>query len=288
MAETSITRLKYAYLILTTIFHAASRQLKASQPIMILQSHSSSILFRPNSRPSLLHNLNSKYFLREALIASDLPPKATDTIGNLTWKEWCCIWLPFPQSILVSWCYPDIVREENVTFMHFGRYNLKHLSMNVYRRSNVTNAPILVYIHGGGWMTGSREHPPYSFLYQIAMLGWVVCVLDYRLSPMVKFPTQLIDLKHRIAFLRRYGAARFQANPDYIVAPGESAGGHFAALVTLTSGNTMYQPGFDDVDTSFKACIDLFGVHDFADRHGLYYKRIREHRFTEGLETFIM
>lgn len=120
------------------------------------------------------------------------------------------------------------------------------------------------------------------------MLGWVVCVLDYRLSPIVRFPTQLIDLKHGIAFLRRHGSTRYQANSDYIVAAGESAGGHLAALVALTSCNSMYQPGFEDVDTSVKACIDLYGVHDFTDRHGLYYKRIRDHRFIEGLGALIM
>lgn len=115
----------------------------------------------------LEYNLGSKHFIRKALRASGLPPKLINTIGILTWKEWCCIWLPFPQSILVPWCYPDVIKEENVTYMHFGRYNLKHLRMNVYRRSNVTNAPILIYIHGGGWMVGSRKHPPYSFVYQV-------------------------------------------------------------------------------------------------------------------------
>src|SRR4030095_13298362 len=43
-----------------------------------------------------------------------------------------------------------------------------------------------------------------------------------------------------------------------------------AALVALTANEPAYQPGFEHVDTSVRACVAFYGVYDFTDRHGVW------------------
>jgi len=54
---------------------------------------------------------------------------------------------------------------------------------------------------------------------------------------------------------------------------GGSAGGHLAALVALTANEPAYQPGFEKVDTSVRACVVFYGVYDFTDRFGVWPHR---------------
>ncbi|RLN95101.1 hypothetical protein BBJ28_00000090 [Nothophytophthora sp. Chile5] len=155
-------------------------------------------------------------------------------------------------------------------------------------RDAMPNAPILLFVHGGGWIIGSRVNPPLPFVHQVATLGWVVCVIDYQLSPRVAFPEHLIDSKRAIAYLREHARKQFDANPNFIVAAGESAGGHLASLLALTSTDKSFQPGFEDVDTSVCGCIDTYGVHDFKDRNGLHFYKDKDHSFQHFVELMVM
>lgn len=119
-------------------------------------------------------------------------------------------------------------------------------------------------------------------------MGWVVCVIDYRKSPKVAFPTHLIDAKRAIAYLRKNAHAKFAADPEFIVVAGESAGGHLASLVALTANETLLQPGFESVDTSVRGCIDTYGVHDFKDRHGFYFYKNKDYSFKRYIELLVM
>lgn len=115
-----------------------------------------------------------------------------------------------------------------------------------------------------------------------------MCVIDYRLSPKVAFPTHLIDAKRAIAYLRRHARLKFDADPDFIVVGGESAGGHLASLVALTPNDKSLQPGFEEVDTSVRGCIDTYGVHDFKDRHGVWFQRNKSNMFLRFIEILVM
>lgn len=119
-------------------------------------------------------------------------------------------------------------------------------------------------------------------------MGWVVCVIDYRKSPKVAFPTHLIDIKRAIAYLRKNARAKFAADPEFIVVAGESAGGHLASLVALTANEPFLQPGFESVDTTVRGCVDTYGVHDFKDRHGFYFYKNKDYSFKRFIELLVM
>jgi acetyl esterase/lipase len=230
-----------------------------------------------------------KLTIRENLRDSDIPSYRIQTIGNLNWKKWATILLPLPQRTALSLSFPGIQRVRTLTYAHVGRQKLTKLKMDVFKHTNTaSNAPIFLYIHGGGWITGHRRTPPFPLVYQVASHGWVVCVIDYRLSPKVRFPTHLKDCKRAIVWLKLHAKIQLDANGDFIVVGGESAGGHLSSLIALTANHKEFQPGFEDIDTSVRGCIDAYGVHDMTDRHGIYFARDENYHFTKFIEMFLM
>ncbi|HEY0536756.1 MAG TPA: alpha/beta hydrolase [Actinoallomurus sp.] len=121
--------------------------------------------------------------------------------------------------------------------------------------------PGIMEIHGGAWVIGSKKEQGIPLLSHLTANGWVGINVDYRLSPRVKFPDHLIDLKRAIRWYREH-AEEYGADPDFLCVTGGSAGGHLAALVALTANVAEYQPGFEHVDTSIRAAVPFYGVYD--------------------------
>ena len=128
--------------------------------------------------------------------------------------------------------------------------------------------PVLVYIHGGGWVIGDKREQGKPMMLYLAALGWVCVTVNYRLSPRATWPDHLVDCKRAVAWVRDH-IAEYGGDPSFVAVSGSSAGGHLAALVALTSGEDRYQPGFEDRNTSVDACVPFYGVYDFANRDGL-------------------
>ncbi|MBN8457255.1 MAG: alpha/beta hydrolase fold domain-containing protein [Verrucomicrobia bacterium] len=102
-------------------------------------------------------------------------------------------------------------------------------SLDIYAPPNATNAPILVWVHGGGWARGDKAQVaslPAAFVRE----GYVVAAVNYRLVPAVKFDAQAQDVAAAIAWLRKH-AQEYGAAPDKIFLMGHSAGAHLVALV---------------------------------------------------------
>jgi acetyl esterase/lipase len=89
---------------------------------------------------------------------------------------------------------------------------------------------LVVWIHGGGWLHGSRDPCPVA---PLATRGYVVAAVDYRLSGVAPFPAQLDDVRAAVNWLRQ-NANRCHVDPDHIGVWGASAGGTLACLLGLT------------------------------------------------------
>jgi len=175
--------------------------------------------------------------------------------------RWRPVLMPFPLR------HPEV---ERVADIRFDRQKGIDLKLDVYRhRDRPTNCPTLLEIHGGAWIIGDKREQALPLMLQLAARGWVCVTANYRLSPHATFPEHLRDVKKALAWIRQHGA-EYGANPDFIVVTGGSAGGHLAALVGLTENDPEYQPGFEEVDTSVRACVPVYGVYDLTDRHGFW------------------
>ncbi len=127
--------------------------------------------------------------------------------------------------------------------------------------------PVLLQVHGGGWTISQKRHQARPLMHSLAAGGWVCVAINYRLSPWAKFPDHIVDVKRAIAWVKEH-VHEFGGDPARIVITGGSAGGHLSSLAALTPNHAAFQPGFEDKDTSVAACVPLYGVYDFLDRHG--------------------
>jgi acetyl esterase/lipase len=165
----------------------------------------------------------------------------------------------------------DVERIADLSYGDAGERNL----LDLYRPRippRDTPRPILLWIHGGAWTVGHKRQQGLPLLYRMASRGWVTVAINYRLGPDSRFPDPLIDVKRAIAWLRTNGA-QYGADPNFIIACGGSSGGHLAALAALTANRSIYQPGFETVDTGLAAVIPLYGRFDFIDRSGVMRDR---------------
>ncbi len=148
----------------------------------------------------------------------------------------------------------------------YGPHGAKNL-LDVWRHEDLprdAKAPVLLQVPGGGWVTGNKQAQAYPLMSHLAERGWVCVAMSYRLSPRATWPDFLVDVKKAIAWIRA-NIAEHGGDPDYIAITGGSAGGHLSSLAALTPNDPAYQPGFEDVDTSVKAAVPLYGVYDWVD-----------------------
>jgi acetyl esterase/lipase len=169
----------------------------------------------------------------------------------------------------IAWVVPFRRRDVEVTRnIVFSSPDGKPLRLDVYRRKGAAGpAPTLLFVHGGGWVLGSKNAQGLMTVNHMAARGWTCVNITYRLSPRATFPDHLIDVKQAIRWVREHGREH-GCDPDFLVIAGGSAGAHLASLAALTANRPEYQPGFEGVNTAVQGCIGYYGVYDFSDRHG--------------------
>jgi acetyl esterase len=95
--------------------------------------------------------------------------------------------------------------------------------------ARTVGAPVLVYLHGGGWCYGSVETVD-RFCRRVAdRSGCAVLSVDYRLAPEHAFPAALDDVETVLAFVRKEGAD-LGVDPSRLAIGGDSAGGELATV----------------------------------------------------------
>lgn len=155
----------------------------------------------------------------------------------------------------------DIEVLRNVPYTEGGKK--AHLDIRRPKDRDLTDAPVLIQIHGGGWTIGNKEQQGILLMNRMAQQGWVCVSVNYRLAPRHLFPTQIVDVKRAIAWVHE-NIKEYGGDSSYVVITGGSAGGHLAALAALTPGLADYQPGFEESDTSVAACVPFYGVYDLG------------------------
>lgn len=123
---------------------------------------------------------------------------------------------------------------------------------------STTGAPVVVCIHGGGWISGDP-----TMMHDVADLlnahGFAAACPQYRLAPLDPFPAAVEDVRAFVRFLKR-DATRLGIDPDAIGAIGNSAGGHLATMLGVGAVK----------DSKVHAVVDVCGIADLTapdDRH---------------------
>lgn len=122
--------------------------------------------------------------------------------------------------------------------------------------SGNTKAPLVLFIHGGGWSAGNKRSGAEGKAEFYNNLGYAFTSINYRLVPQVKPGQQAEDIAMAIAYLRK-NATSLGFDADKIVIMGHSAGAHLAAL---TASDTHYLSGAGVPLAAIRGAILLDGA----------------------------
>ncbi|MEJ5104021.1 alpha/beta hydrolase [Chryseobacterium sp. MYb328] len=108
----------------------------------------------------------------------------------------------------------------------------------------------IAMVHGGGWISGSKENEKYMAM-ELASKGFVVIAVGYRLADISKYPAGIEDVETAIQWIRKNNR-KYTLDKDKIVVLGESAGAQMATLVGVKAKNKI------------KAIINVDGIVSFV------------------------
>jgi acetyl esterase/lipase len=147
--------------------------------------------------------------------------------------------------------------------IEFAEVDGHKLHLDLYLPEQVAHPALIVWVHGGGWRNGSKDNMPLS---GIVNKGFAAASVDYRLSPVARFPAQIHDIKAAIRFLRAK-QSEYGYDPDRFVIAGSSAGAHLASLVGVTNGHPELEGrvgGHLNESSDVQAIVSYFGASNLT------------------------
>jgi acetyl esterase/lipase len=150
----------------------------------------------------------------------------------------------------------------------------RQLKMDIYLppTGKSEKAPVLYYVHGGGWAAGSKDKGGLSLMRpvfeQVAEKGFICVSINYRLYKKnngIVMRDCVTDAMDGLRFLKK-NAEQYGIDPDRIVVWGDSAGGQLAQILTYADPATFPgDPSLKGYDVSPIAGISWYGPTDFTD-----------------------
>ena len=151
--------------------------------------------------------------------------------------------------------------------------------------ANQENAPIVIYIHGGGLIWGTREEISEEMIQLYTNNGFSLFSIDYRLAPSTKLPEILKDIEDAILWIQLEGPKQFSIDPKKLAVVGSSAGGFLA----LTTGTFTHKPlaivsfyGYGDLLGSWATSPSKYYCQKDIVSKELAYKLITDRIITEA------
>lgn len=159
------------------------------------------------------------------------------------------------------WVSQDIV---------YGAANNTPLKLDVwYPRDNPNPTATLVYIHGGGWIFGTKEGSIFQTLPYLEK-GWRVVNVEYRMASNSLAPAAVEDTRCALRWVFR-NAKQYNFDTSKIVLTGHSAGGHLSLITGMLPDKTPLDnrcyadEKYGDVKMKVAAIVNWFGITDVND-----------------------
>lgn len=114
------------------------------------------------------------------------------------------------------------------TFKKVGDIEIK---ADLYKRSDAKSLlPVIIWIHGGALIWGSRNDLPLEQLEFYLNAGYAVISIDYRLAPETKLNEIVEDVSDAIKWVVKHGNQQLGVDPNRLYLVGHSAGGYLALM----------------------------------------------------------
>jgi len=143
----------------------------------------------------------------------------------------------------------------------------KHL-LDIYLPPHASgNTPLVVWVHGGGWMLNDK-YADMGYMKETVKgfieNGYALASIDYRHSTTAIFPAQIQDCNLALEYLYQH-AGEYKIDKNRIALIGFSAGGHLASLLALSANNHIqdFYPSGKSPHFKIKCVLDFYGPSDF-------------------------
>ena len=178
-------------------------------------------------------------------------------IGIKGWKAWKGhnVWAQTGR-VECEQCLQDLA------YVPGSKDPLQALDLYLPHRQKSGLLPLIIWIHGGAWLSGDKTYSPAQFLLD---RGYAVASLNYRLSDRHSFPAQIYDCKAAVRYLR-YLSDKYNLDPQRFGVWGHSAGGHLAALLGTSCDVKEMEGdlGYNNYSSRVQAVADWCGPSDLV------------------------
>lgn len=145
--------------------------------------------------------------------------------------------LPFARAVIEEMTRLGLAEPDNSVSVTehslSGLDNAPDVRVVLYKPDSLTsNAPVVLQIHGGGFLFGTAELGDPRNRSMAKSVGCAVASVDYRLAPETPFPGGLEDCYSALVWLHEH-AAELGLDAQRIAVRGESAGGNIAAALAI-------------------------------------------------------
>lgn len=107
------------------------------------------------------------------------------------------------------------------------------VQLRLHRPTTTSNLPLLIYIHGGGWVLFSMDTHDRLMREYAARTGVAVLGVDYSLSPEHKFPVALKEIDEIVDWIEQSGAQTFSIDQTRVAIGGDSAGANLSVATCI-------------------------------------------------------
>lgn len=150
----------------------------------------------------------------------------------------------------------------NITYLTANNYDAK---LDVYTPNNQTApVPTVLFIHGGGWVGGTKEGAVLHILPYLEM-GFAVVNIEYRLGRVSLAPAAVEDCRCALRWVFR-NAKQYNFDINKLIVTGHSAGGHLSlttGMLPAAAGLDRQCPGTEDLKVA--AIVNWYGITDVGD-----------------------
>jgi len=154
----------------------------------------------------------------------------------------------------------DIERFDNISYGQHGVWNL----MDIYTlKNNTKKLPVIISIHGGGWVYGTKEIYQF-YCMSLAQRGFTVVNFNYRLAPENRYPAALEDINNLFCWVKENGE-QYRMDINNVFTVGDSAGAQLSTHYIALMKNKNYQKYYD-----FIIPEDMFEVRAAGLNCGIY------------------
>ena len=163
--------------------------------------------------------------------------------------------------------YPEVPEDiEAIKDIEYKNVNGKSLQLDLYKPKNLAGpAPLLVFIHGGGWKGGKRSDY-LVYLVAFAQKGYITATVSYRLLKDAPYPACVEDITDAVQWFFKNGDT-YGYDPDRICLIGGSAGAHLSMLAAYGWGEDRWKNDSIPANEShhrIKAVVDIYGPADLT------------------------